>query len=63
MKDSKNKMWWNGVGYGCNGGIQVISCGNTNELCMEIKSENVASHFNKASKEFLERLSFIKVDT
>ena len=63
MKDSRNKMWWNGVGDGCNGGIQASSCGNTNEQCMTIKSENVASHFNKVSKEFLERLSFIKVDT
>ena len=63
MKDSRNKMWWNGVGDGCNGGIQGTSCGKTSKQCMEIKSENVASHFNKASKEFIERLSFIKVDT
>lgn len=63
MKDSRNKLWWNGVGDGCNGGIQGTSCGSPNEQCMEIKSEDVATHFNKAPRDFFEKLSFIKVDT
>ena len=63
MKDTRNKLWWNGVGDGCNGGIQGNSCGKSSNQCMEIQSEDVAIHFNKAPKEFLERLSFIKVDT
>ena len=30
---------------------------------MKIKSEDVSTHFNNASDEFLQKLSFIKVDT
>ena len=63
MKDNRNKMWWNGVGDGCNGGIQGTSCGKSSPQCMEIKSEDVVTHFNKVPDEFLKRLSFIKVDT
>lgn len=63
MKDDRNKMWWNGVGDGCNGGIQAISCGKPSHQCMEIKSEDVVTHFNKVPDEFLKMLSFIKVDT
>ena len=63
MKDGRDKMWWHGDGDGCNGGIQKTSCGNYSSQCSEIKSENVATHFNRTAKEFLKRLSFIKVDT
>ena len=63
MKDARNELWWNGVGDGCNGDIQGNSCGKPSKTCMKIKSEDVSAHFNNASDEFLQKLSFIKVDT
>ena len=63
MKDSTNKMWWYGVGDGCNGKIQGTSCGSPSSQCMPIKSEDVATHFNSVPKDFLRKLSFVKVDT
>ena len=63
MKDEQNEMWWKGVGDGCNGGIQRTSCGKESRNCMKINSENVVKHFNSLPREFVEKLSFIKIDT
>ena len=63
MKDTSDKMWWNGTGDGCNGSIQKNSCGKSSHKCVEIKSEDVSSHFNSVPDDFLDKLSFIKIDT
>jgi FkbM family methyltransferase len=63
MKDLNNEMWWNGVGDGCNGGIQTTSCGGTSKECIKIKSEDVATNFENLPIEFVKQLSFIKIDT
>ena len=64
MKEENSEMWWSGVGDGCNGGIQKSSCGTQSSRCMKIHSENINSHFqNNLPPEFIQNLSFIKVDT
>ena len=63
MKDSRSELWWNGVGDGCNGGIQGTSCGATSPKCIKITSKDISTHFQKLPTEFVKKLSFIKIDT
>ena len=64
MKDAWKKMWWEGVGDGCNGRIQRSPCGNPSpETCTLIKSEDVKTYLQKLPKHVIKKLSLIKIDT
>ena len=63
MKDGQIRMWWNGVGDGCNGRVQKGPCGSPSPTCTLIKSEDVKTYLQNLPKDFIKKLSLIKIDT